>query len=393
MREGWEIKKMSEVYDVRDGTHASPKYIEEGYPLITSKNLKDGIVTFDKIKYISEEDYIEINKRSKVDIGDVLFAMIGTIGNPTLVIDEPLYAIKNVALFKVDSTQNSQYLKYYLESQIVIDKMLKDAKGSTQSFVGLGYLRQFPIPIPPLQEQQQIVAILDQAFEAIDQAKANIEKNIANAKELFQSKLNAIFSQKGDGWEEKSFKEVCILQRGFDLPTRLRKKGKYDLVTSSGINDSHSEYKVEGPGVVTGRSGSIGNVFYVENNFWPLNTALYIKDFKNNNEKYIYYFLRHFDLSKYSTGTGVPTLNRNFVHDEKVNTANNIKEQIEIVQVLDLLIIKNKLIESNYKQKLTNLEDLKKSILQKAFAGELTNKEESVHLKLVAEPEARYSKK
>src|SRR5690606_9492420 len=97
MSEKWDIKIMSEVYDVRDGTHDSPKYQDEGYPLITSKNLKDGIITFDKIKYISEEDYISINKRSKVDIGDVLFAMIGTIGNPTVITEEPNYAIKNVA--------------------------------------------------------------------------------------------------------------------------------------------------------------------------------------------------------------------------------------------------------------------------------------------------------
>ena len=123
MKEGWKIKKMGKVYDVRDGTHDSPKYIKDGYPLITSKNLKNGVVNFDKVKFISELDYLNISKRSKVDIGDVLFAMIGTIGNPTVIVDEPTYAIKNVALFKVDSTQNSFYLKYYLESQAVIDKM------------------------------------------------------------------------------------------------------------------------------------------------------------------------------------------------------------------------------------------------------------------------------
>jgi type I restriction enzyme S subunit len=146
-------------------------------------------------------------------------------------------------------------------------------------------------------------------------------------------------------------------------------------VTSSGIKDTHSEYKVKGPGVVTGRSGSIGNVFYVEDKFWPLNTALYIKDFKGNNVKYVYYFLKSFDLSKYSTGTGVPTLNRNFVHDEIVLSTSNIEEQNTITNTLDRLVIESEQVKSFYDKKIISLEELKKSILQKAFAGELTNKE------------------
>jgi type I restriction enzyme S subunit len=223
-----------------------------------------------------------------------------------------------------------------------------------------------------LTEQKQIVALLDQAFKAIDQAQQNIEKNIANAKELFQSKLNAIFSQSGEGWEEKKFIDVCVLQRGFDLPKRLRQEGEFDLVTSSGIKDTHFEYKVEPPGVVTGRSGSIGNVFYIQKKFWPLNTALYIKDFKSNNEKYVYYFLKSFDLARYASGSGVPTLNRNFVHDEKVQSTDNLEEQMSIVKLLDDLFEYISELESSYTKKLNNLEELKKSILQKAFNGELT---------------------
>jgi len=99
--EGWVEKKLGDAYDVRDGTHDSPKYQDNGFPLITSKNLKNDLITLDKIKYISESDYIDINKRSKVDIGDVLFAMIGTIGNPVVIRDKPDFAIKNVALFKI----------------------------------------------------------------------------------------------------------------------------------------------------------------------------------------------------------------------------------------------------------------------------------------------------
>ncbi len=157
----WKQEKFKDILDVRDGTHDSPQYYDEGYPLVTSKNLKNGTITDKDIKYISKEDYEQINLRSKVDIGDVLFAMIGTIGNPVVVVDEPNYAIKNMALFKNIGKINPFFLKYYLESKTVIDKMQKDAKGSTQKFVALGYLRNFLINLPTLEEQDEIVKELD----------------------------------------------------------------------------------------------------------------------------------------------------------------------------------------------------------------------------------------
>ncbi len=208
MKQGWEIKELGEVYDVRDGTHDSPKYVENGYALITSKNLKNDNLNYDNVNFITEQDYININKRSKVDVGDVLFAMIGTIGNPIVIRDEPDFAIKNVALFKVPKNQDSYFLKYYLDSGQVIEQMTKDAKGATQKFVGLGYLRNFKIPLPPLPEQQRIVAILDEAFAAIAKAKANAQQNLKNVKELFESYLQGVFENKGEDWEEKTLEQI-----------------------------------------------------------------------------------------------------------------------------------------------------------------------------------------
>ena len=156
-KSSWVICQMNDVCDVRDGTHDSPQYYDSGYPLVTSKNLKNGNITNKDLKFIREEDYLAINQRSKVNIGDVLFAMIGTIGNPVEVIEEPNYAIKNVALFKPKTGLNSSFLKYYLDSKDVLDRMQNDAKGSTQKFVSLGYLRTFKIDLPTLEEQIEIV--------------------------------------------------------------------------------------------------------------------------------------------------------------------------------------------------------------------------------------------
>ena len=192
--DGWEEKKLGEVYDVRDGTHDSPKYHNQGYPLVTSKNLKNHKLTFDDIKFISETDYLNINKRSKVDVGDVLFAMIGTIGNPVVIEDEPNYAIKNVALFKVGNNQNSYFLKYFLDSKQTIEKMMRDAKGTTQKFVGLGYLRSFPILVPPLKEQQTIVRQLDALRVETQKLEAVYQQKIDDLEELKKSILQKAFA-------------------------------------------------------------------------------------------------------------------------------------------------------------------------------------------------------
>lgn len=191
--EGWVKASLGEVYNVRDGTHDSPKYHETGYPLITSKNLKHEGLSFDKVNLINEQDYNKINERSAVHKGDVLFAMIGTIGNPTRVTIEPKFAIKNVALFKIPPGQNGAFLKYYLDSGLVISKMTKDARGTTQKFVGLGYLRGFPINIPPLETQIKITEKLNELSEKTQYLEAIYQKKLTALDELKKSILKKAF--------------------------------------------------------------------------------------------------------------------------------------------------------------------------------------------------------
>ncbi len=192
--EGWVEKTLGGVYDVRDGTHDSPRYHNEGYPLITSKNLKHEGLNFDKVKFISEEDFKKINQRSAVHKGDVLFAMIGTIGNPTVVNVEPEFAIKNVALFKLGDQQDSSFLKYYLRSAMVVTKMRNEAKGTTQKFVGLGYLRGFPICVPGRDVQRLVVAELDALLERTNRLEASFHQKLTALAELKQSFLQKAFS-------------------------------------------------------------------------------------------------------------------------------------------------------------------------------------------------------
>ncbi|MGB4800659.1 MAG: restriction endonuclease subunit S [Candidatus Saccharimonadales bacterium] len=188
---------LADVYDVRDGTHDSPRYHQDGFPLITSKNLKSGSLSFEKLNYIKRSDYDKINERSKVDKGDVLMAMIGTIGNPIVIDDEPEFAIKNVALFKPLKGQNSTFLKYYLMSGGVTRKMQADARGTTQKFVSLGYLRNFPFPSVRPSIQNAVVKNLDCLNKQVVATSGRYRARINLYTDLKQSLLTQAFS--GDG--------------------------------------------------------------------------------------------------------------------------------------------------------------------------------------------------
>ena len=191
--ENWVWVRLGDYLDVRDGTHNTPKYTPTGVPLITSKNLSNNNLDFLNIKYISFDDAEEINKRSKVDVSDILFAMIGSIGNPVLVKEDILFCIKNVALFKRISTfTNMEYIYYCL---FYFQEDMKDkASGGVQSFVSLNYLRNYLIPLPPLTEQQQIVEKLNRLLTEIDELKTQ-EQALLATQNAFPKKLRAAILQ------------------------------------------------------------------------------------------------------------------------------------------------------------------------------------------------------
>jgi len=127
--------------------------------------------------------------------------------------------------------------------------------------------------------------------------------------------------------------DLVVLQRGFDLPESKRIEGKIPVYASNGLVGWHNESRVKGPGIVTGRSGSVGKVTYIVRDFWPLNTTLYVKDFKGNDPLFAYYFLNHLRIERFSNGTGVPTLNRNDVHPYRIPLP-PIPEQKKIAEIL-----------------------------------------------------------
>ena len=135
-------------------------------------------------------------------------------------------------------------------------------------------------------------------------------------------------------WINTDIGSFAPLQRGFDLPNRERIDGKYPVVYSNGVMNYHHKYQVKGPGVVTGRSGTIGKVHYVEKDYWPHNTALWVKEFNNAYPKFVYYLYSYIGFERFSSGSGVPTLNRNDAHSFAINVPENKEEQTAIANAL-----------------------------------------------------------
>ena len=188
---GFGVSRLGDVCDVRDGTHASPKYVSEGgHPLVTSRNLTGGTVDLSEVNFISQADYDQINKRSKVHRGDLLMPMIGTIGSPVLVEHEPRYAIKNVALIKFTEDSPSAVFVRHLLSCHYFDSIVgQKNRGGTQKFISLGDLRAFPLPLPPLPLQREFAG----RVEALERLRTAYRASLTELEALFASLQDRAF--------------------------------------------------------------------------------------------------------------------------------------------------------------------------------------------------------
>ena len=173
-----------------------------------------------------------------------------------------------------------------------------------------------------------------------------------------------------DKWLLTSFYNLCILQRGYDLPTKRRIAGQFPIISSGGISGFNNEYKVKSPCVCVGRSGSVGKTYYFDSDAWPLNTSLFVKEFNGNHPKFVFYYLTNMGLEKFSSSTAVPTLNRNTFTFEKVFIP-PIEEQKAIACRVEALFKIADQIEERYQKAKTCVDELKHSVLAKAFRGEL----------------------
>ena len=183
--------QLGKVCDVRDGTHDSPEYYDVGYPLVTSKNVTGGKIDLSECNLISEDDYKKICERSKVDRGDIIMPMIGTVGKPVIVNTEPMFAIKNVALIKFtpDSLVTNIYIETLLESDYFDRAVLDKIRGGTQKFIALGDIRKLEIILPDLKHQQCFSAFV----ERVDQQKQTVQQSLEKLKLMKKALMQEYF--------------------------------------------------------------------------------------------------------------------------------------------------------------------------------------------------------
>ncbi len=248
-----------------------------------------------------------------------------------------------------DFTQNTLYVYFYLCAYIKRE-LAKKKTGSTMPYIKKGDLENFIIHFPSTSEQCAIAHVLQTVQQAIQARRKELElereRKAALMQHLFthgtrneptkQSEVGEI----PESWKVLKLGEILTLRRGFDLPTSQRVVGNIPVISSSGISGTHNVAKVAGPGVVTGRYGTLGEVFFIETDFWPLNTTLFVSDFKGNDAKFIAYFLQRSNLQSFNDKTSVPGINRNHVHDLFVSLPELIEQQkiTNILQACDAKI-------------------------------------------------------
>ncbi len=402
MREGWHTKRLCEVCEkITDGTHQTPTYFEDGIIFLSSKNVTSGRINWTDIKYIDKRQHLEMQKRVAPKINDILLAKNGTTGVAAIVDREVKFDIYvSLALLRPLEMVYPSYLLQFINSPLAKKQFNKRLKGMGVPNLHLEEIREVEIPIPPLSEQKRIVAILDEAFAAIAKAKANVEKNLLNAKELFECYLQNVFENKGEDWEgsklvkvttkigsgatprggNESYKQEGIsLIRSMNVHDRFFKEKNLAFIDEKQAKDLSNVSLQENDVLLNITGASVARCCVVPKEYLPARVNQHVAILRPMNELIDSNFLCLLLTSKFYKDqllfTGEQGATRQAI--TKVQLENfiirypTLKEQQGIVAKLDLLSNETKQLETIYHQKLKSLEELKKSFLQKAFNGEL----------------------
>jgi type I restriction enzyme S subunit len=383
-------------------------YVSSGVPIIRGGNLTSGRFNPDAgFVYLTKEKADSLGKANAYP-DDVLITHRGTLGQVGIIPkgNYDRYVVSQSLLRLKIKTHEAHpfYVYYFLKSPIGQYRLLANTSQTGVPAISqpVTSIRAIKIPLPPLPVQRRIADILgtlDDKIELNRRMNATLE---AMARALFKAwfvdfepvraKLDGrwqrgqslpglpahlydlfpdqlVDSELGEipeGWGVGRLDDVLTLQRGFDLPTPNRTHGIYPVMAASGPNGCHDKFMVHGPGVTTGRSGVLGRVFFIHGDFWPLNTSLWVKEFKQVSPSYAFHLLQSLNFEIFNSGSAVPTLNRNHVHNLQVLIPpKNIVDAFD-AQVMQLM----KRQKTNETQSLV-LTDLRDTLLPKLLSGEV----------------------
>lgn len=380
----WNETKFESIYaePSRNGVYKPQEFRGTGYKMVNMGELfaNDFINTqpMDRIQLTDAE-----LSRSQLLEGDLLFGRRSLIekgaGKCSLVtkLDEPTTFESSLIRVRLDKDKVSpRFFFYYLSSPVGRGRVRAIVTGTNVKGIRASVLKSINVHLPPLPEQEKISEVLSTYDYLLENNRRRIELLVRAARLIYEEwfvrlrfpgyEYGHVLNGLPDGWERSALGNALTLQRGFDLPVGQRQSGPHPIFASTGENGFHNEAKVKGPGVVTGRSGSLGTVLYIPTDFWPLNTTLWIKEFKRVPPIFAFYLLSSLNLERLNGGAAVPTLNRNDVHRIEVLLP---KEEIlssfdEIVQP----IFKQQHVLERQNLKLQKARDL---LLSRLMRGEL----------------------
>ena len=368
----WQTKKLNEICKISAGNSApqEKEYFANGkYPFFRTSDV--GVVHIGEVKKSS--DYLNENGIKGLKLfkkGTILLPKSGasTFLNHRVIMGVDGYISSHLATIKTNEKELDNKFLFYLLREIKAQDLIQDHKYPS---LNLSVIENIKISFPSLSEQKRIVKILDEVFEKTAAAKENTEKNLQNSKELFESYLQSIFANPGKDWEEKKLGEFLKLEYGKPLDKKERKEdGRFPVYGANGEKDRTNKFYYDKQTIIVGRKGSAGELNLTEEKFWPLDVTYFVTfDDKKYDLKFIYFLLLTLKLTKLAKGVK-PGINRDDIYSINVFIT-NLKEQKSIVKKLDELSEQTKKLEAIYKQKLADLEELKKSVLKKAFNGEL----------------------
>jgi type I restriction enzyme S subunit len=380
MKQGWEVKKLGEVLQKTETTDPTKKPNEEFVYLDVSSVNKETKEIENAVVLLGKDAPSRARKLVKTD--DVIFATVRPTHSRVALItkkyDEQVCSTGYFVLRGKEFICN-KYLFYFLLTEELNRQMEKLQKGVSYPAVTDNDVKNILLRYPKsLPEQQKIVAILDEAFAVIEGAKANAALNLKNAKELFDSYLQSVFENRGEGWEEKTLNQISenLDSKRIPITKNIRSNGAIPYYGASGVVDYVADYLFDEDLLCVSEDGAnllartYPIAFSISGKTWVNNHAHVLRFENIVSQKYVELYLNSIKLDDFVSGMAQPKLNQTMLNKIPIPFP-PLSKQKSIVQKLDLLSAQTKRLEAIYQQKIGNLEELKKSILQKAFNGEL----------------------
>ena len=381
MKKGSQIKQMADACEIfTDGDWVESKdQAPEGIRLIQTGNVGEGVFKDrgEKARYISEATFKRL-RCTEIFEGDCLISRLpDPVGRSCLLPDtgERMITAVDCTIVRFNPKQLlPEFFNFYSQSFDYLKVVDAETTGTTRKRISRSKLGQIAIPVPPLPEQQRIVGILDKAFEGVAAAKGNAEKNLQNARAIFESHLQAVFTKRGMGWVEKPLGQCFKVRSGDFLPAKaMIETGDIDVYGGNGIAGKHNAKNLSDENIVIGRVGAkCGNVRHVVGDLWLTDNAFYISEyFCEFDLGFLERLLTLKQLRKTANQAAQPVISYTTIKDVVLEFPVSKAVQKEIADRLDALEAETQRLESVYQRKIAALEALKKSLLHQAFNGEL----------------------